>query len=192
MDMASIGEFDLLRDARQDIREKPWANRSHRTAMATYFNVKRAREEVERLNLEIPRLFSAMIDDHVDYHHAIKATNDPDLAHELRTRQKYNDVVNGKVVGWLQKTALLTGFTGRLAYGKHVGRDASLVLGVPLPSWAVRVGEVANSAGNSQVDSEGDDGEGDEDEDNIIPEVGSSRDSTRLVNFLDGLGTDME
>ncbi len=103
MEMASIGEFDLLRDARQDIRQKPWANRTHRMAMANYFNVKRAREEVERLNVEMPRLFTAMVDDHVDHDVAIQAVvgTDPALAHELKARQQYNDAVNGKNVAWL-------------------------------------------------------------------------------------------
>ncbi|KAI0349008.1 hypothetical protein OH77DRAFT_1384823, partial [Trametes cingulata] len=71
MNMVSVGEFDLLRDARQDVRNKPWAKRVHRDAMTCHFNVKRAREEIERLDVEIPRLFSYMIDDHVDYVRAI-------------------------------------------------------------------------------------------------------------------------
>ncbi|KAI0682682.1 hypothetical protein C8T65DRAFT_713785 [Cerioporus squamosus] len=175
MDMASIGEFDLLRNARQDIREKPWANRSHRTAMATYFNVKRAQEEIERLNVEMPRLFSAMVDDHVDYERAIKAANttDPDLAHELRVRQTFNNAVNGKVVSWLHKTTQLQGFSGRLVYGRRGDQP---------------------QAGNRQGDAGGEgDGEGDDDddEDDAIPGAGSSRESARLVKFIDGLGEDL-
>ncbi|KAH9947990.1 hypothetical protein B0H21DRAFT_708025 [Amylocystis lapponica] len=41
-----VGEFDLLRDAQQDIRELPWAQRANRQAMSTYFNVQRAKEEI--------------------------------------------------------------------------------------------------------------------------------------------------
>ncbi len=190
MELASVGEFDLLRDARQDIREKPWANRSHRTATATYFNVKRAREEIERLNVEMPRLFSAVIDDHVDYVHAIKATNEtnPDLAHELRTRQKFNNTVNGKVVTWLQKAAALQGFSGRLVYGRRVGRDASLIDGVSLPPWAARASEQPNAQA-PKADADDDD---DDDDDDAIPGTGSSRDSSRFVKFIDRLGEDMD
>ncbi|KAI0348762.1 hypothetical protein OH77DRAFT_1515185 [Trametes cingulata] len=43
MNMVSVGEFDLLREARQDIRSKPWAQASHREAMNVYFDVKRSR-----------------------------------------------------------------------------------------------------------------------------------------------------
>ncbi|KAJ2968160.1 hypothetical protein NUW54_g13303 [Trametes sanguinea] len=60
MTMVSIGEFDLLRDARQDIRAQAWAKPTHREATQTYFNVERAREEIQRLNVEIRRLFSSM------------------------------------------------------------------------------------------------------------------------------------
>ncbi|TFK79198.1 hypothetical protein K466DRAFT_505958 [Polyporus arcularius HHB13444] len=186
MEMASIGEFDLLRDARQDIREKPWANRSHRAATATYFNVKRAREEIDRLNVEIPRLFTAMIDDHIDHHDAIQAAADkePALAHELKLRQQYNDAVNAKNVAWLQKASKLHGFTGRIEYGKRIGHNASRSDALPLPSWATYAG--SGDGGNGSADDD------DDDDDDDIQGTGSTTDATRLVNFIDGLGKDMD
>ncbi|KAH9856316.1 hypothetical protein C2E23DRAFT_722786, partial [Lenzites betulinus] len=116
MELVSLGEFDLLRETRQDIREKPWAQRTHRDAMNTYYNVKRAREEISRLNLEIARLFSYMVDEHMDYHAAVctaRAMNST-LASELVARQQYLAVVNERVVGWLFKTSQLSGFSGQL------------------------------------------------------------------------------
>ncbi|KAH9853435.1 hypothetical protein C2E23DRAFT_698062, partial [Lenzites betulinus] len=133
MELVSLGEFDLLRETRQDIREKPWAQRTHRDAMGVYFNVKRAREEIARLNVEISRLFSAMVDDHVDHYHAAATVRDmsPTLARELALRQQYLNVVNEKTVAWLLKTSQLPGFSGTLRYGYRVGRNKSLLVGVP-------------------------------------------------------------
>ncbi|RDX42144.1 hypothetical protein OH76DRAFT_1488926 [Lentinus brumalis] len=185
MEMASVGEFDLLRDARQDIREKPWAQRTHRDAMNAYFSVKRAREEIERLNLEIPRLFSSMIDEHVDYHHAMQqiAPSDAALAHELAIRQQYSSRVNQKVVRWLQKTAGLPGFSGRVVYGQRIGRDPSRLVDASLPHWATRVGG-GDGAQGAQGDVD-DDPDGDADED--IPGIGIDE-SSRFVKFVDRLG----
>ncbi|KAJ3008397.1 hypothetical protein NUW54_g3170 [Trametes sanguinea] len=119
MAMATLGEFDLLRDARQDVRLQPWAKPTHCDATNTYFNVKRAREELDRLNIEMNRLFSSMVDEHVDLGRAIAALRDehPHLASELEECRRYWCAVNEKVVSWLLKTASLPGFTGTLAYG---------------------------------------------------------------------------
>jgi hypothetical protein len=51
--MVSLAEFDLLRDTRQDIRQFPWAQPLNREAMNLSFGIKRAKEEILRLNVEI-------------------------------------------------------------------------------------------------------------------------------------------
>lgn len=71
--MTSLGEFDLLRDARCDVRQFAWAHPSHREATRLHFNVKRAREETYRCNVEIRRLVTFLYDAHVDYCLAISA-----------------------------------------------------------------------------------------------------------------------
>ena len=54
MDMITLAKFDLLRETREDIRQFPWAQPVNRQVMNLYFNVQRAREEIERLNVKIP------------------------------------------------------------------------------------------------------------------------------------------
>ncbi|EPS95019.1 hypothetical protein FOMPIDRAFT_1085440, partial [Fomitopsis schrenkii] len=58
--MVSLAEFNLLRDGHRDIRLEPWADRKNREAMNTFFEIKCAEEEIERLNVEIPQLLSYM------------------------------------------------------------------------------------------------------------------------------------
>jgi hypothetical protein len=53
VEYAFISDFDLLRDAHQEIRHCPWATPAGRLAMDTYFKLLRAREEIDRLNVEI-------------------------------------------------------------------------------------------------------------------------------------------
>ncbi|KAJ6623200.1 hypothetical protein B0H10DRAFT_1786918 [Mycena sp. CBHHK59/15] len=70
----SLAEFDLLRDTRMDIHDQPWTHPARREAMVLYFGIKRAKEEIQRLNIEICRLITSMYDQHVDYHRAISST----------------------------------------------------------------------------------------------------------------------
>ena len=48
VDLSSVGDFDILRNARQDIRQLKWADPMHREAMRLYFNIERAKEELVR------------------------------------------------------------------------------------------------------------------------------------------------
>ena len=59
-----IGDFELLRETnRVDPGEKLWANPSVRYVMDMYFKIKRAGEEIFRLNLEVPRHITWMKDE---------------------------------------------------------------------------------------------------------------------------------
>ncbi|KAJ7792184.1 hypothetical protein B0H14DRAFT_3160393 [Mycena olivaceomarginata] len=99
IDTVSLAEFDLLRDTRTDIRSVAWANPVNREAMVLYFGIKRAKEEVLRLNVEMRRLITFMADDHVDFIHAIRthiAVN-PHLAHELSQRWTHRDRIHASI-----------------------------------------------------------------------------------------------
>jgi hypothetical protein len=58
-----LGEFDLLRHARDDIQEREWAKPAVQEATAKYFKLCRAKEEIVRLNVEIRRLRTAIHDE---------------------------------------------------------------------------------------------------------------------------------
>ncbi|KAJ7865583.1 hypothetical protein B0H14DRAFT_2733900 [Mycena olivaceomarginata] len=135
----TIGGFDLLRDTRSDIRQLPWADPARREAMKLYFGIKRAKEEITRLNVEIRRLLTFMKDDHVDYVRAIQQQTSPStetlsLAHELSTQWRHRSNINENIVERLVKTSRLIGFTGSLIPGDREGREVTT--GIALPSWA--------------------------------------------------------
>ncbi|RPD52388.1 hypothetical protein L226DRAFT_424074, partial [Lentinus tigrinus ALCF2SS1-7] len=117
MEMASLAEFDLLRDAREDVREYPWAKRLHHQAMNLHFNLERAREEIAHLNVEIPRLFTSLVDRHCDLRRAIASVkeSDPSFAYELELCWQYEDRISARITARLYETAQLKGFTGQLA-----------------------------------------------------------------------------
>ncbi|KAG1802115.1 uncharacterized protein HD556DRAFT_1429739 [Suillus plorans] len=58
-----LEEFNLLRDTRQDVREKMWAKPAIRAVIRQWLRIERAKEEIERCNVEIRRLHTAIIDE---------------------------------------------------------------------------------------------------------------------------------
>ncbi|KAJ7695221.1 hypothetical protein B0H17DRAFT_1198910 [Mycena rosella] len=170
--LASVAEFDLLKDTRTDIRTLPWAEPVRREAMLLYFGIKRAEEEIQCLNVEITRLLTFMIDDHVNYFKAITAcisapTNSLGLAHELSTQWRYRANINAGVVERLVKVSKVVGFTGSLFPGKREGREPGYNDNVPFPPWA------ATTLGLTQVVIEHEEGNDAEDTKQELHDVNS-------------------
>ena len=138
---ATLADFDLLRDARKDIRTLPWTEPLRREAMTLYFSIKRAHEEIQRLNVEIRRLITFMIDEHADFYHAIANTLfvDPPLASYLSRKWEHHNEVSTHIAHRLYKTSQLVGFSGSLEPGQRVGRASTRKPSVPLPDWAIAV-----------------------------------------------------
>jgi hypothetical protein len=114
-----LADFDLLSDTREDIQERRWATPAARQLMDQYFKMERAREEITRLNVEIPRLATFIRDEEaflLAYETTLSACN-PTLAHQLRSSRlklcRFNDIH----VKRLLKLAKLPGFTGTITPG---------------------------------------------------------------------------
>jgi hypothetical protein len=56
VEYAFLTDFDLLRDSRPDIRDRPWSTPAARAALDQFFKIERAHEEIYHLNIEIPRV----------------------------------------------------------------------------------------------------------------------------------------
>ena len=98
-EMVTLAEFDLLRDTWQDIRNLPWTNPFCCEAMNLYFGIKKAKDEFCRLHVEIRRLLTFMVDDHVNYYWAIVSNiiPNPALASELSRRWEYHMQINTQI-----------------------------------------------------------------------------------------------
>ena len=119
VEYAFLADFDLLRDARQDIRSRPWATPAARQAMDGYFKLIRAEEEIARLNVEIRRFLTFMRDEDVYLCSKAKEVSlrDPALAYQISVQR--NDVVRftaGHVKN-LNEIQQLPGFSGNLLCG---------------------------------------------------------------------------
>ncbi|KAJ7175613.1 hypothetical protein C8R46DRAFT_1030650 [Mycena filopes] len=133
----SIAEFDILRDTWEDIRLQPWTQPARREAMVLHFGIKRAKEEIRRLNVEITRLLTFLVDEHIDYYKAIAATLlvNPRLATELQRRWRHASRVSAAICKRTALTSRLVGFSGSIFPGQRQDCDPNLGDGVPPPYW---------------------------------------------------------
>ncbi|KAI0059807.1 hypothetical protein BV25DRAFT_1808428 [Artomyces pyxidatus] len=113
------GDFELLKDSRQEVLDKPWSKPANREAATKYFKVKRAREEIVRLNVEVARLHAWVdFEDRVLREKAQEVSrSDPLLgAHILEFRARRVRLNNAHRVR-LQQIYRLKGYSGPVASG---------------------------------------------------------------------------
>ncbi|KAK1216210.1 hypothetical protein PQX77_021162 [Marasmius sp. AFHP31] len=107
LNMASVANFDLLKDMDLDL-------------------------EIVRLNVEIRRLLTFMIDDYADFYHAAARAHNGarlDVAAELKHRMEVLSEINGHIAIRLVQTSTLVP-------GHRKGQDPSITDSAPLPPWA--------------------------------------------------------
>ncbi|THU99996.1 hypothetical protein K435DRAFT_794455 [Dendrothele bispora CBS 962.96] len=131
MECTFLADFDVLRDVRQDVRDKEWADPRKRSAMDRYFKICRAREEIKRLNIEIRRVATYLRDEDEYLHRKEKelADADPNLARQIQAYRLRRGRFNTMHWKQLREIAKLDGFTGTLEPG--IGK-----LTTPRPSGA--------------------------------------------------------
>ncbi|KAJ7734258.1 hypothetical protein B0H16DRAFT_1664996 [Mycena metata] len=120
LEMGRLEDFDLLRLAREDIRDAPWAQPGARPTLDLYFQLLRAEEERVRLNVEIKRWVTWMKEerDFLQYHEC-RLKEEGQAARALQVR-KYR-ILQGRFYGLHQdrllKLSRLPGFTGSIEPG---------------------------------------------------------------------------
>ena len=141
MSAVTVADFDLLRDTRQDIRTLEWAQPANREGTVMYFGIKRAKEEICRLNVEIHRLLTFLYDDYADHFRAVTKNIiiNPPVATEISSQWSYRERIHETIVKRLIQTSRLPGFTGNLFPGQRVGRDPELNENIPPPSWVTHL-----------------------------------------------------
>lgn len=117
-----LGEFDLLRNSRTDIQDADWTTPVHREATVKYFKLQRAREEVQRLNIEVRCLRTAIHDEEIKTNATIDQliVTNPPLAVELRRQWQARATVNAVHLYRLNRIESQPAFSGRHGVGVRV------------------------------------------------------------------------
>lgn len=123
MEYSFISEFDLLKHAHShsDITTKPWALPLNREMATKHHKMKRAYEEMNRVNYESRRLRTSIRDEHKNYEHHTRrvAELDPNLASELQRMYDVRRRENNTHSTRLDILEALPGFTGMRGPGKR-------------------------------------------------------------------------
>ncbi|KAJ7270013.1 hypothetical protein B0H12DRAFT_997107, partial [Mycena haematopus] len=120
VEYAFLSDFDLLRDAREDIRQEPWALPSGRAAMDQHFKILRANEEIQRLNIEIRRFVTYMRDEEaflVREEESLRDEGEAGLAQQVRLLRMQRTRFTAVHMERLTKLSKVTGFTGSISPG---------------------------------------------------------------------------
>jgi hypothetical protein len=101
--MSFLAQFDALRDARQDIRLRPWSHPGNCIIADKYHRFMRAQEEIERLHVEIPRVRTYIADRLAHMSSTAKKLAEGDyhlqlLAKELQRRVAYKEKINNQIL----------------------------------------------------------------------------------------------
>ncbi|KAJ7238094.1 hypothetical protein B0H12DRAFT_1025997, partial [Mycena haematopus] len=126
VEYAFLADFDLLREGREDIRSELWAQAAGRAAMDQHFKLLRADEEIARLNLEIPRLVTHMVDEEAFLvHHERRLRDDGDaaLAYQVALHRMQRGRFNAVHMDRLVKLSKEPGFTASLSPGVSVSKE---------------------------------------------------------------------
>jgi hypothetical protein len=122
LDLMFVSQFDLLRYSRpgDDIRKKPWADTATRILTDKYFEYCRAKEELQRLNIEWRRVRTWLSDEKDLYLSTIEALREAgELTLSEIVKQSWTELKKAHRViwDWLRRTQQLSGFTGNISRG---------------------------------------------------------------------------
>ncbi|KAI0052976.1 hypothetical protein FA95DRAFT_1601333 [Auriscalpium vulgare] len=122
IEYAFLSDFDLLRDARQDVSKQMWATPVGRVALDQHFTILRAAEEIVRLNVEIPRVVTYIRDEGAYLRQRVidVRSEDPHLAHQIALFAQERGRFNEHHTRMFTTLAHTDGFTGSISPGTSV------------------------------------------------------------------------
>lgn len=107
-----IDQFDILRDTRHGVLDKPWAKPLNRELMMSLHRVARAREEIPRLNIEIRRLHTFIVDEEKHFDMVLGYLRGEPMYAPVLDHVSRRKAVNKMLLLRLNDIYALPGFTG--------------------------------------------------------------------------------
>ncbi|KAK0447956.1 hypothetical protein EV421DRAFT_1889433 [Armillaria borealis] len=164
---AFLSDFDLLRESHTNVRDKPWAKPVGRLTMDQYFKIQRAKEEIDRLNVEIRRLTTYIQDEDRFLCKKIEeySTTDPRTAFQIDKHRRSHARFNDRHIRHLVHLASEPGFTGTITPGVRLGMQPSEGIDAASALSSDRGSLHKNEEGWGEALKDDDVGPGDEEDD---------------------------
>lgn len=147
VEYAFLADFDLLRESREDVRDRPWSKPAFRVLIDKYFKLERAREEILRLNIEIKRVITYIRDEDTFLRMKESELKDTDsiMAHQIKVHRWERARFNEQHMCRFTKLASLPGFSGSIQPGVSIesrgGTESHMELDVGVDHGGFRVTE---------------------------------------------------
>ena len=127
-EFAFIGEFNLLCIGRSDIPSEKWAQAAYQEASTKHFKLCCTREELDRLNMEICRLWTFIQEETKHTEEVIEQLpmDDPLLAAELHHQWILRSAINGLHLQQLKRLQHEPYDTGSWDIGEGMGSQSSI------------------------------------------------------------------
>lgn len=113
-----IGQFDVLKDTRNAVTEKPWAVPANRIARDAWYRSERAKEEIIRAEVEVARLRSWVEKEEALFSERIKSVADGDinLADEMSRRLSHLKQAHARIYQDLDRIHTIPGYRPNFTY----------------------------------------------------------------------------
>ena len=130
-----LDDFAFLQDTQDELRQKAWSQPLAREILKKARRVERAKEEIERCNIEARRLYTSILDEHEVFATLLVRLREQHsllyaVAVEFCDRRRS---INLRHLQRLELLTKLEGFTGNLTRGVRVGRPEALGVVVEEP-----------------------------------------------------------
>jgi hypothetical protein len=113
VEYCNFSEFEILKHSDHNLLSKDWTLRANRQAANKYFKLERAKEEVQRCNVEVARLQAWVDADDTEMSRAVAAhEHDPPFAAHLKVLQVWRRQANDRIRTRLQQIYGLPGYSG--------------------------------------------------------------------------------
>ncbi|KAJ3729926.1 hypothetical protein C8R42DRAFT_693640 [Lentinula raphanica] len=175
-----LDQFDLLADTRYSVLEKPWAKPVIRELMMQVRRVSCAWEEITRLNIELRRLHTSIVDEEKHFVTVLDRLSEssspvyPAVMQFIEQRR----AVHKLLLARMQLTYALPGFTGTPYPGKSVSMHTSdeSPPSAPAPLSSPR----SSTVGENQLDRISNGGQSDD-------EGGAGEDDDEFVSYVSAI-----
>jgi hypothetical protein len=129
VDYCTFSEFEILKHSDHDLLSKDWSVLHNRQAANKYFKLERAKEEVQRCNIEVARLQAWVDQDDAELSRAVAAhEHSPVFAAHLKVVQVRRREANDRIRARLQQIYSLPGYSGRRLSGPISSAHAQCTL----------------------------------------------------------------
>lgn len=183
-----IDQFDILRDTRHSVLDKPWAKPLNRELMMTLHRVARAQEEIQRLNVEIRRLHTRIVDENAHFDAILEGLKGRPMHGPVLDYISRRRAVDKTLLSQIQSTYALQGFSGIPTVGITKHPFPPIPELQPPKDTGINRPELPSAANEHGLQLQEGLGDGDGDDDGHLEDEDEYTDNVRaVVDFIANL-----